>query len=169
MKKNDMIYIPGEMALGTAARSASGNLCLWAGLAEFWTLLFLRGCSDNLPAPPLPPWLSVFCRTDRLSSSASAISGLRIFFNLGFVKSSKIFANCSGSMSSSDLSAVFFFRLLLDFGFPPRLREDEEDWLLRVLLWNVRLIKSWLGDNGWLLCQVSKQVVLLHNFIFYEL
>ena len=134
-KKNDVIYIPGEMALGTAARSASGNLCLWAGLAEFWTLLFLRGCSDNLP----PPWLSVFCRTDRLSSSASAISGLRIFFNLGFVKSSKIFANCSGSMSSSDLSAVFFFRLLLDFGFPLPL--DEPDWLLgRLLLWNTKKI-----------------------------
>ena len=128
-EKKDVIYIPGEMALGTAARSASGNLCLWAGLAEFWTLLFLRGCSDNLPAPPpLPPWLSVFCRTDRLSSSASAISGLRIFFNLGFVKSSKIRANCSGSMSSSDLSAVFFFWLLLDFGFP--LRKEDEDWLL---------------------------------------
>ena len=103
------LYIPDEMGLSGTAGFASGLLCRPA-------LLFLRGCS-----------LSVFCRTDRLSSSASAISGLRIFFNLGFVKSSKIRANCSGSMSSSDLSAVFFFRLLLDFGFPPRLREDEED------------------------------------------
>ena len=121
------IDIPGEIALGTAARSASGVLCLWA-LPEFWTLLFLRGCSDILP----PLLLSVFCRTDRLSSSASAISGLRIFFNLGFVKSSKIRANCSGSMSSSDLSAVFFFWLLLEFGFP--LRKEDEDWLGRLLL-----------------------------------
>ena len=105
------MYIPDEIGLSGTAGFASGLLCR--------ALLFLRGCSV----------LSVFCRTDRLSSSASAISGLRIFFNLGFVKSSKIRANCSGSMSSSDLSAVFFFRLLLDFGFPPppRLREDEED------------------------------------------
>ena len=87
--------------------------------------------------------LSVFCRTDRLSSSASAISGLRIFFNLGFVKSSKIRANCSGSMSSSDLSAVFFFWLLLEFGFP--LRKEDEDWLPRLLLWkniNIKVNKQ---------------------------
>ena len=44
---------------------------------------------------------SSVCNTDRLSSKASAISGLRIFFRLGLANSSKILANWSGSMESS--------------------------------------------------------------------
>ena len=62
--------------------------------------------TPNLVLSPVPPLFSASlassgCNTERLSSRASAISGLRIFLRLGLAKSSKILANWSGSMESS--------------------------------------------------------------------